>query len=176
MWSKTKPEFRMASGFKSPSLHVWAGLWAGGLVGPFFFNGNITGASYLDMLKFNVWPALHQIPNLDHMMFEQDGAPPHWSLAVRQWLDKHFPTKWIGRNGPIAWPPRSPDITPMDFSLFGTVKDRVYSRKAKSMDQMKQFVIEEFEKIDLGYCQRTCAHVMKRMKACVRMGGAQTER
>ncbi|PSN39962.1 hypothetical protein C0J52_13386 [Blattella germanica] len=28
----------------------------------------------------------------------------------------------IGRRGPIEFPPRSPDLTPMDFSLWGTVK------------------------------------------------------
>ena len=29
--------------------------------------------------------------------------------------------RWIGRSGPIAWPPRSPDITPIDFWFLVTV-------------------------------------------------------
>jgi hypothetical protein len=32
---------------------------------------------------------------------------------------------WIRRGGTIAWPPRSPDLTPLDFSVLGDVKDEV---------------------------------------------------
>jgi hypothetical protein len=32
---------------------------------------------------------------------------------MRQWLNATYARKWIGRGGPVAWPPRSPDITPM---------------------------------------------------------------
>ena len=39
--------------------------------------------------------------------------------------------RWIGRTGPKdlalhSWPPRSPDMTPCDFFLWGYVKERVY--------------------------------------------------
>jgi hypothetical protein len=33
---------------------------------------------------------------------------------------------WIGRGGMISWPPRSPDLTPLDFSVWGNVKDQVF--------------------------------------------------
>ena len=33
---------------------------------------------------------------------------------------------WIGRSETIAWPPRSPDLTPLDFSVWGYVKDQVF--------------------------------------------------
>jgi hypothetical protein len=38
-------------------------------------------------------------------------------LLVRQFLDATFPKRWIGRDGPTPWPPRSPDITPLDFLM-----------------------------------------------------------
>ena len=53
--------------------------------------------------------------------FQQDGAPPHYLGEVRG-----FPGRWIVRAAPIAWPPRSPDLTPMDFFLWGFVKDQVF--------------------------------------------------
>ncbi|XP_031330713.1 uncharacterized protein LOC116161496 [Photinus pyralis] len=61
----------------------------------------------------------------------QDGAPPHWHNEVRDWLNLTVPYRWIGRKGPndracFAWPPRSPDLTPCDFYLWGFIKDRVY--------------------------------------------------
>jgi hypothetical protein len=45
----------------------------------------------------------------------KEKAPPHWGLLVRQFLDATFPKRWIERDGPIPWPPRSPDITFLDF-------------------------------------------------------------
>ena len=49
-----------------------------------------------------------------------DGAPPHFSQVVGQFLNQHFANKWIGREDPVAWPARSPDLNP--FSLVGTFK------------------------------------------------------
>ena len=67
--------------------------------------------------------ALYVAPQLEEfqprIIFQQDGEPPHWSSHVRRFLDATFPNKWIGRDGPTLWPPRSPDITPtLDFFLW----------------------------------------------------------
>jgi len=62
------------------------------------------------------------------IIFQQDGAPPHWGSHVRRFLDVNFPNRWIGRDGPTPRPPRSPGITPLDFFLWGYVKDKVFSK------------------------------------------------
>jgi len=49
----------------------------------------------------------------------QDGAPPHFSCFVTEVLNERFPNAWIGRSGPIPWPPRSPDLSPLDFFPVG---------------------------------------------------------
>ncbi len=45
-------------------------------------------------------------------IFQQDGAPPHWGSHVRRFMDATLPNRWIGRDGPTPWPPRSSDISP----------------------------------------------------------------
>ncbi|KAG8289720.1 hypothetical protein J6590_098624, partial [Homalodisca vitripennis] len=45
----------------------------------------------------------------------QDGAPPHYGLHVREYLNNIFPNRLIGRRGSIEWPPRSPDLSPLDY-------------------------------------------------------------
>ena len=60
------------------------------------------------------------------IVFQQEGAPPHWATVVRDYLDDTFDGNWCGRNGPIMWPPNSPDLTPPDFFLWGFVKNDVY--------------------------------------------------
>ena len=51
----------------------------------------------------------------------QDGAPPHYSCFVTDVLNESFPDAWIGRNGPIPLPPRSPDLSTLVFFLWGTL-------------------------------------------------------
>jgi hypothetical protein len=60
------------------------------------------------------------------MLFQQDGAPPHFRSEVQDVLIRKFPEKYIGRGGPITWLPRSPDLIPLDFFFWGYMKDAVY--------------------------------------------------
>ena len=52
-------------------------------------------------------------------------------------LDATFPNRWIGRGGPTLWPPRSPDITSLDFFLWGYVKDKVFSTPVPDITNFK---------------------------------------
>jgi hypothetical protein len=45
---------------------------------------------------------------------------------VCEYLNSHFTGRWIGWAAPIACPPRSLDLTPLDFFLWGFVTDRVF--------------------------------------------------
>jgi hypothetical protein len=48
-----------------------------------------------------------------------DGVPPHFHNEVRSYLDERLRNRWIGRGGPMELPPISPDLTRMDFFLWG---------------------------------------------------------
>lgn len=59
-----------------------------------------------------------------------DGAPPHILNEVVAWLNEHFNGRWFGNHGEnhgaINWPPRSPDLSMLDFAVWGFVKGRVF--------------------------------------------------
>ena len=91
--------------------------------------GTLTGTKYVDFLSTRLHGILEQVP-VDirlRMRFMHDGAPPHFSRVARQFLNRHFANKWIGRGAPIAWPARSPDLNPLDFHLRGHLKSIVYA-------------------------------------------------
>ena len=44
------------------------------------------------------------------------------------------------------WPPRSPDLNPCDFSLWGGLKSSVYSPKLETLKELKQNITSEVEK------------------------------
>ena len=53
-----------------------------------------------------------------------DGIPFVQRCEVSTYFNRTA-VAWIRRGGTIAWPPRSPDLTLMDFSVWGYVKERV---------------------------------------------------
>ena len=53
------------------------------------------------------------------VVFQHDGAPPHYSSMARHFLDSKFQEdKVIGRGYETPWPPRSPDLS-IGISIFG---------------------------------------------------------
>ncbi|KAJ4435026.1 hypothetical protein ANN_23599 [Periplaneta americana] len=51
------------------------------------------------------------------------------------------PDRWIGRGGPIAWPPRSPDVNPLDFYLWGHLKSLVYSSPVPDLESLRNRIV-----------------------------------
>jgi hypothetical protein len=86
------------------------------------FNANVSEKTYVAMLNEVLQPYLDNMPLAmrQHFWFQQDGAPAYFALITCGWLDSKIPGKWIGQCGPVEWPPRSPDLTPLDFS-YGTI-------------------------------------------------------
>jgi hypothetical protein len=67
---------------------------------------------------------LHDLPKLledvplavrTRMWYIHDGAPAHFSRAVRDVLNNTYHDRWIGRGGTTAWPPRLPNLNPLGF-------------------------------------------------------------
>ncbi|KAJ4442849.1 hypothetical protein ANN_04442 [Periplaneta americana] len=106
------------------SLNMWAGIIGDRLVGPHVLVNRLTGQAYTNFLENTIPHVLEDNPliNRQHIHFLHDGAPAHFSRTARRYLDRRFPDRWIGRGGPIAWPPRSPDLNPLDFYLWGHLK------------------------------------------------------
>jgi len=94
------------------------------------------------MLELYIAPQLEAFQ--PWIIFQQDGAPPHWGSDVRQFLDATFLNRWTGRDGPTPWPPRSPDITPLDLFLWGYVKDKVFSTPVPDITNLKAKITDIF--------------------------------
>lgn len=174
-WADSNPHEILEKAVNLPGITVWGAISSDGLIGPFFFENTVTGASYLEMLQDKLWPVISQRPDIDTVHFQQDGAPPHYSLIVRNWLDQHFTDRWMGRRGPVEWPARSPDLTPPDFFLWGVLKNSVYAHKPKSINELKACIQREWDMISPDICKKVCRSVIGRFKDCIEADGRHFE-
>jgi hypothetical protein len=171
-WSPSNPNIVLEQDKLGETVMVWAGMWNGGRIGSYFFNGPVNAESYLKLLNEYLWPEISAKVARDRLWFQQDGAPAHFSRIVPQWLDSHFPKRWIGRQSDMPWPPRSPDLTTADFFLWGYFKDKVYRRQPTNIATLKQHIKEEFNKIPQGMIKNSCGSVISRLKHCIEHNGA----
>ena len=78
------------------------------------------------MINEFLWPELEDV-DVDGVYFQQDGATCHTSGETIGLLREKFLGRVISRNGDYNWPPKSCDVTSLDFVLWGHVKDKVYA-------------------------------------------------
>ncbi|GFS67611.1 putative LOC100569746 [Trichonephila clavipes] len=52
-------------------------------------------------------------------------------------LKDTFCDRLISRFGLVNWPPRSCDLTPLDYFLWGYVKSLVYADKPQTLDHLE---------------------------------------
>lgn len=177
-WSDSNPHWMRESKSQYPQkLNVWAGIVGEHIIGPFFIDGNRTAQKYEAMLCDDIVPAVRNIfdPDFDSVWFQQDGAPPHFALQVRNFLNNTFPERWIGRRGAIEWPPRSPDLSPLDFFFWGYLKDRVYKIKPQNLNDLQVRIIDEVALITPEILQNVQTNFYDRLAHCQSVEGRQFE-
>ncbi|GBN12788.1 hypothetical protein AVEN_175699-1 [Araneus ventricosus] len=130
----------------------------------------VTSNTYLDMLQ------LYAVPLFPGgVIFQQDGAPQHYGNIVREFLDTTFPQWWIGRGAVMAWPQRSPDITPLDFYLWGYVKQHEYSERINDINHLKQRITDVIHSVTPDVLIRVCEELDYRLYVCRATNGAHIE-
>lgn len=180
-WCEINPhEYREAHTQRPQKRNVWAGILGDEVIGPFFINGNLDGDKYILLLHHQIVPAMQasaarqNIPWTE-VIFQQDGAPAHYAVLVRRYLDLIFPNRWIGRLGPIPWPPRSPDLTALDFFLWGFLKDRVFRTIPQTIQEMENRIIENCQVPDAEMFERVRQSFGSRILLCMHEEGKQFE-
>ncbi|GFX77957.1 putative DD41D transposase [Trichonephila clavipes] len=99
-------------------LTVWCALWAGGILLQNDEGHNVTvnGDQYRTMITNFFIPELNN-HDVEELWFQQDGATCHTARATIHLLKDTFGDLLISRFGPVNWPPRSCDLTPLDYFL-----------------------------------------------------------
>ncbi|GFV86298.1 putative transposase [Trichonephila clavipes] len=141
IWSEANPQVYVETPLHPEKLTVWCALWAGGIIGPYFKNDeghNVTvnGDRYRVMITNFFIPELNN-HDVQELWFQQDGATCHTARATIDLLKDTFGDHLISRFGPVNWPPRSCDLTPLDYFLWCYVKSLVYADMPQTLDHLE---------------------------------------
>ncbi|GFW64377.1 putative transposable element [Trichonephila clavipes] len=123
-------------------LSVWCALWAGGIIGPYFFKNDkghkvtVNGDRYRAMITNFFIPELNN-HDVQELRFQQDGATCHTARATIDLFKDTLGNRLISRFGPVNWPPRFCDLTPLQYFLWGYVKSLVYADKPQTLDLLE---------------------------------------
>ncbi|GFX50155.1 transposable element Tc3 transposase [Trichonephila clavipes] len=142
IWSEDNPQVYVETPLHPEKLTVWCALWASGIIGPYFFkndeghNVTVNGDRYRVMITNFFIPELNN-HDVQELWFQQNGATCHTARATINLLKDTFGDRLISRFGPVNWPPRSCDLTPLDYFLWGYVKSLVYADKPQTLDHLE---------------------------------------
>jgi hypothetical protein len=70
--------------------------------------------------------------------FQQDGAPSHTANIVQRWCEDNL-TDFITKD---EWPPSSPDLNPLDFSIWGYILRQLKNKRLCLVIKVKGKSIE----------------------------------
>ena len=73
------------------------------------------------------------------------------------------------------WPPRSPDLNPCDFYLWGYLRSKIYSPKPKNIDDLKANIKREIRSIKPEVLISTFQNLEKRLKKVIDVNGGHIE-
>ena len=125
-------------------------------------------SDYVTLVKEHFHPSLLIIPILSTT---EDTAN-----VTRNKLQQVFPNRVIGVRHATEWPPRSPDLTPCDFCLWGYLKQRVYVTPQRTIQELQQRIQNEVAALRrIRIVRRAVHHMTERAQRCIRLNGHQVE-
>ena len=174
--SSTIPEkYRYVQRTQKPlSVMVWAGISSVGRTPLVFVPSGvkINAATYKELVLEPILEDLgEKMFNNQPFVFQQDGAPAHTARTTQQWLQNNIP-HFISKE---EWPPSSPDLNPLDFSLWSILESNTCAKSHKNIESLKKSLTEEWAKIPQQTMRTAVRSVPKRLRAVVKNLGGYIE-
>ena len=158
----------------APGVMVWAGVTADGKTPLVFINQGvkINAEVYMNqVLESVVKPWAQEHFSGRNWIFQQDSAPSHKAKKVQQWCRDEFP-EIISSD---EWPSYSPDLNPLDYSIWGILEAKVCSKSYNNIESLKQAIKEEWDKIRQEFVRTSIEKFPQKLDACIRANGAHFE-
>ena len=107
---------------------------------------------------------------------------------IARFLDISPATVWLRDNCPDfisvdphwrrpigEWPPNSPDLNPLDYSIWSILEEKACSKPHPNLDSLKKALTKAWNEIPLETLIKTVDDFPKRLAACIAANGGYFE-
>lgn len=153
---------------------VWAGICASGKTPLVFVDEGVKinqEVYRLKILEAIVLPWAQKHFGEQEWTFQQDSAPAHKAKTTQDWCKTNFPN-FIASN---EWPPYSPDLNPMDYSVWSILESRACAKPHKSLESLKHSLSQEWDRLEPKELRPIAENFVKRLKLCIKAKGGHFE-
>ena len=95
--------------------------------------------------------------------------------SVSRVLEQHFGDCIILRHFPFRWPSRSSDLTPIDFSVWGYMKSKIYICSPQTLSELKDSIKCEIANILHTILRLALLSTISRMQCLIACDGTHVE-
>ena len=150
------------------SVMVDMGISWNGLTKPYFFNEGVTlnAERYIPILEFYKREGNRLFKNTD-WNFQQDGASSHTSNLAQDWCQNNL--KWYIPKQ--YWPPNSPELNPMDYSVWNEIDKGVDYKKVKNRANLIKEIRKAIKNISQKFCREVIGQFLRRVYAIIKNKG-----
>lgn len=124
-----------------------------------------------NVLKNHLLPYAKELYGDEYYCFQQDSAPSHKAKRTQQWCEENLPD-FIPTT---EWPAASPDLNPLDFSIWGYMLSKLGSTKGMTLEVFKQRLITIWDEMDPEVVRAACDSFFKRLRATAKAKGERIE-
>ena len=149
---------------------------------------SLTSKTYRKLLEETVIPELKELNpespgTLDGMTWVQDGASIHKTDENIKFLsDAGFQSRIFSATNKrcptlveLPWPPRSPELNPLDFWVWSELKRQVYFPKPQNLEELEQSIVNAVFNLDPESIKKACASFFSRCQKLTEADGGYIE-
>ena len=103
--------------------------------------------------------------------FQQDGAPSHTAKVTQAWCKENLPRFW----SKDIWPPSSPDLNPMDYSIWSILQAKACASTHTSVNALKASLCKAWDEIPQETIRAAIEGFRRRLQKVIAAGGGHIE-
>lgn len=128
----------------------------------------VNSNAYIQILENDVkpWIDSNYRPE-DSVVFTQDGAPCHTAKKTQDWLKKNVQNFWPKD----MWPPNSPDINPLDYSIWANLQSNACSKPHANIEVLKASLVKAWNQMSGKSIVTTCKRFRSRIEKIIQNNG-----
>lgn len=139
----------------------------------------INRTNYVEMLEEHLLPWAKETFGWDEdteqfeedWVFQQDSAPSHKAKDTQQWLRDNVPD-FINVK---EWPPYSPDLNPLDYTVWGYLEAKACEKAHTSIKSLKKAIEKAWNEMPDEMVERMVNSWPGRLQACIDAEGGYIE-